>query len=162
MPDDRSIGGSWVPVEGGASTSSTFEPEKSFEDRKGGESETSYQYDEFDRVVKIDYGNGQTKTFEYDSYGKVLRSQTTEIPRGIYSHINKTVSTVDFSYDQFGRIASKTVRKQVIPFNQYPKEAKDETLNYQYTYTPSGKRQTTALCSLPENDIRSSRTPEMR
>ena len=31
-----------------------------------------YEYDEFDRVAKIDYGRGEIETFRYDSWGKLV------------------------------------------------------------------------------------------
>ena len=62
--------------------------------------EIKYSYDAFDRVTAIDYGAGQIKTFKYDSWGKVLQTTQTE---------DKKVSIADFQYDQFDRLAKKTV-----------------------------------------------------
>ena len=52
------------------------------------------EYDEFDRVTKVDYGNNETETFAYDKWGR-LSSHT----RG------KLKET--YAYDHFGRLVEK-------------------------------------------------------
>ncbi len=104
--------------------------------------EISYSYDEFDRCIRIAYGNGQEKNIKYDSRGKVLRIEdaTKASADDIYSHIAKTIQSVDFVYDQFDRVISKTYTKATIPFKQFASEKKEEKTTHEYTYTPSGKR----------------------
>ena len=53
-----------------------------------------YEYDEFDRVAKIDYGRGEIETFRYDSWGKLV--EKTQSGR-----------KAEFRYDYFGRLAEK-------------------------------------------------------
>ena len=53
-----------------------------------------YEYDEFDRVAKIDYGRGEIETFRYDSWGKLV--EKTQNGR-----------KAEFRYDYFGRLAEK-------------------------------------------------------
>ena len=53
-----------------------------------------YEYDEFDRVAKIDYGRGEIETFRYDSWGKLV--EKTQSGR-----------KAEFWYDYFGRLAEK-------------------------------------------------------
>ncbi|MEI8246851.1 MAG: hypothetical protein WCI51_13545, partial [Lentisphaerota bacterium] len=73
---------------------------------KTADREIKYAYDAFDRVTSIDYGNGQIKTFKYDSWGKVLQTTQAE---------GKKVSTADFQYDQFDRLVKKTVTVNGVP-----------------------------------------------
>ena len=70
-----------------------------------------YEYDPFDRIVKIDYGSGNVETRAYDSWGKLIVS-------------NKNGRESTFQYDYFGRLIRKT----------------DGGLEYRYTYNPYGQR----------------------
>ena len=70
-----------------------------------------YEYDQFDRIVKVDYGNGNVETRAYDSWGKLIA-------------LNKNGKKSTFQYDYFGRLIRKT----------------DGALVYRYTYNPYGQR----------------------
>ena len=70
-----------------------------------------YEYDPFDRIVKVDYGNGNVETRSYDSWGKLVA-------------LNKNGQRSTFKYDYFGRLIRKT----------------DGALVYHYTYNPYGQR----------------------
>ena len=67
-----------------------------------------YTYDQYDRLIKLDYGNGDIETRTYDSWGKLLATQ-----RGA----NKE----RYKYDYFGRLISKvgTKEKLFITYNPY-------------------------------------------
>ena len=67
-----------------------------------------YEYDKFDRLTKIDYGNGDIEIRTYDSWGKLL-----SIQRGK----NKE----RYKYDYFGRLISKigTTEKLYISYDHY-------------------------------------------
>lgn len=70
-----------------------------------------YEYDQFDRIIKVDYGNGNIETRSYDSWGKLVA-------------LNKNGKKSTFKYDYFGRLIRKT----------------DGALVYHYTYNPYGQR----------------------
>ena len=70
-----------------------------------------YEYDQFDRIVKVDYGNGNVETRAYDSWGKLIA-------------LNKNGKKSTFRYDYFGRLIRKT----------------DGALVYRYAYNPYGQR----------------------
>ena len=70
-----------------------------------------YEYDQFDRIVKVDYGNGNVETRAYDSWGKLTA-------------LNKNGKKSTFKYDYFGRLICKT----------------DGALVYRYAYNPYGQR----------------------
>ena len=70
-----------------------------------------YEYDQFDRIVKVDYGNGNVETRAYDSWGKLTA-------------LNKNGKKSTFKYDYFGRLIRKT----------------DGALVYRYAYNPYGQR----------------------
>ncbi len=67
-----------------------------------------YEYDQFDRIVKVDYGNGDVETRAYDSWGKLLSTQRGE-------------NEERYNYDYFGRLISKigTKEKLFITYNSY-------------------------------------------
>ena len=67
-----------------------------------------YTYDQYDRLIKLDYGNGDMETRSYNSWGKLLSTQ-----RGA----NKE----RYKYDYFGRLISKvgTKEKLFITYNSY-------------------------------------------
>lgn len=67
-----------------------------------------YEYDQFDRLVKLDYGNGDIETRTYDSWGKLLSSRRGK-------------SEAVYQYDYFGRMTAKigTDEKMFISFNPY-------------------------------------------
>lgn len=53
-----------------------------------------YEYDKLDRIVKVNYGNGEIEERTYDSWGKLLTSKRGD-------------ANVTFKYDYFGRIVEK-------------------------------------------------------
>ena len=61
------------------------------------------EYDAFDRVTKIDYGNGETETFAYDKWGRLA-----ERTRG--------KRTESYSYDHFGRLVRRNENGTVFTF----------------------------------------------
>ena len=67
-----------------------------------------YTYDQFDRLIKLDYGNGDMETRSYDSWGKLLSTQRGEN----FEH---------YKYDYFGRLISQigTKEKLFITYNPY-------------------------------------------
>jgi len=104
---------------------------------KTADREIKYAYDAFDRVTSIDYGNGQIKTFTYDTWGKVLQSVQTE---------GKKVTTADFRYDQFDRLVKKTVTTNgglasvtTGSAGNFAVRRTDRT-EYEYNYDRYGKR----------------------
>ena len=70
-----------------------------------------YTYDKFDRIVKVDYGNGNIETRSYNSWGNLIA-------------LNKNGKKSTFKYDYFGRLIRKT----------------DGALVYRYAYNPYGQR----------------------
>ncbi|MFA6459617.1 MAG: hypothetical protein WCV79_04480, partial [Candidatus Paceibacterota bacterium] len=95
----------------------------------------------FDRCTRISYGNGQEKNITYDSRGKVIRIENAvRNTEDLYSHISKTIQSVDFVYDQFDRVTSKTYTKATVPFKQFASEKKEEKTTHEYSYTNSSKR----------------------
>ena len=70
-----------------------------------------YEYDQFDRIIKVDYGNGNVETRAYDTWGRLTASSR-----------NGREST--FRYDYFGRLIRKT----------------DGGLEYSYAYNSYGRR----------------------
>ena len=85
----------------------------------------------FDRVSSVNYGDGKIKNFKYDSWGKVLEISAIDKEK-------KEVSKESFKYDEFDRIAGKTIVKSV-------NDVEKEKLVYDYSYTPSGKRSSVAI-----------------
>ena len=67
-----------------------------------------YSYDQFDRLIKLDYGNGDVEIRTYDSWGKLLSTQRGE-------------NNERYKYDYFGRLISKigTKEKLYISYNPY-------------------------------------------
>ena len=67
-----------------------------------------YTYDQYDRLIKLDYGNGDMETRSYDSWGKLLSTQRGEN----FEH---------YKYDYFGRLISQigTKEKLFITYNPY-------------------------------------------
>lgn len=70
-----------------------------------------YEYDNFDRIVKIDYGNDQIEKLKYDSWGKLVES-------------TKNNRTLSLKYDYFGRIIEK----------------KENDVSTSFSYNPWGQR----------------------
>ena len=70
-----------------------------------------YEYDKFDRLVKTTYGNGETETFAYDSWGRVIAAGRGD-------------KKATFKYDYFGRMIEKNENGVVTT----------------YTYNPWGQR----------------------
>jgi RHS repeat-associated protein len=113
--------------------------------------QTTYTHDKFDRVTKIDYGNGQTKSFTYNQRGKLLSvtSKTGVPPRqsGIAGNVGadfpvakKSTKTVAFTYDIFDRLIKKIeTSKTSVPPRQNAAGIK-ESQTTEYAYTKTGKR----------------------
>lgn len=70
----------------------------------------SYEYDKFDRPVKITYGDNEVVTYSYDSWGKVISS-------------SRGSKKATYTYDYFGRMIEK----------------KDGAVVTAYTYNPWGQ-----------------------
>ena len=83
-----------------------------------------YSYDEFDRLVAADYGDGRKKTFKYDSWGKLLKAVSTDGDkrRELVKH-----------YDEFDRVVRTT---EAVFVKDKPQSG---TMKL-YAYTPQGKR----------------------
>ena len=67
-----------------------------------------YTYDQYDRLIKLDYGNGDIEVRTYDSWGKLTSSQ-----RGKVKNV--------YLYDYFGRMTAKigTKEKLYLVYNPY-------------------------------------------
>ena len=67
-----------------------------------------YTYDQYDRLIKLDYGNGDIEVRTYDSWGKLTSSQ-----RGKVKNV--------YLYDYFGRMTAKigTKEKLYLAYNSY-------------------------------------------
>ncbi|MCF6174932.1 MAG: hypothetical protein L3J71_04145 [Victivallaceae bacterium] len=102
-------------------------------------------YDKFDRITKIDYGNGQTKSFTYNQRGKLL--SVTQSSLGILPEnstgnagnvgadlpvAKKSTKTVVFTYDIFDRLIKKI--ETTVTNNK-----KSQKITA-YSYTKNGKR----------------------
>ena len=91
------------------------------ESKQGRESDRSikYTYDQFDRLVELDYGNGNIEVRSYDSWGKLLSTQRGE---------NKE----HYNYDYFGRLISKigTKEKMYISYNPYGQRTERQIERY--------------------------------
>ena len=82
----------------------------SLDSKQGRENARSikYTYDQYDRLIKLDYGNGDIETRSYDSWGKLLSTQ-------------RVVNKEHYKYDYFGRMTAKigTKEKLYLAYNSY-------------------------------------------
>ena len=74
-------------------------------------------YDEFDRVAKVDYGNGETETFAYDVWGRLAAHAREKLKETyVYDHFGRLVKKDEgglvytYTYDAYGNRTSRTVR----------------------------------------------------
>ena len=67
-----------------------------------------YTYDQYDRLIKLDYGNGDIETRTYDSWGKLRSTERGDVKE-------------NYRYDYFGRMTAKTGTKEklFITYNPY-------------------------------------------
>lgn len=75
------------------------------------------EYDEFDRVTKVDYGNGETETFAYDRWGRLSAHTRGKLKETYaYDHFGRLVEKDEnglvyaYAYDAYGSRTSRTVR----------------------------------------------------
>ena len=75
------------------------------------------EYDEFDRVTKVDYGNGETETFAYDKWGRLAAHTRGKLKETyIYDHFGRLAQKDEnglvytYGYDAYGNRTSRTVR----------------------------------------------------
>eukprot|EP00831_Metopus_contortus_P075620 TRINITY_DN693_c0_g1_i2.p1 TRINITY_DN693_c0_g1~~TRINITY_DN693_c0_g1_i2.p1 ORF type:complete len:495 (+),score=132.59 TRINITY_DN693_c0_g1_i2:999-2483(+) len=92
--------------------------------KKQTDRDVKYTYNKLDRLGKIDFGSGKSKTFTYDRLGKV--TEITAID-------GDTVKTEVLNYTEFDqlyqKIATETVNGKIT-----------SKLIYEYSYLPNGKR----------------------
>ena len=76
-----------------------------------------YEYDEFDRISKIDYGNGQIETFKYDTWGRPIEQSKNALKSEFkYDHFGRLVekregiSTITYTYDNYGKRLSRVTK----------------------------------------------------
>ena len=84
----------------------------------------AYKYDEYDRITRIDFGNGQSREISYDYLGRLATVRQSD---------RSETRVSEFAYDEFDRVARKSeivTRESAVP---------EMTLR-EYAYTPSGKR----------------------
>ena len=84
----------------------------------------TYQYDQFDRLKNIDFGDNRSQKLSHDRRGKNTQVDAVS---------GNTVKRMKLEYDQFDQLIAKTVT-----------ETKSgntvSNLNYEYTYNTAGKR----------------------
>ena len=86
--------------------------------------EIKYTYNDLDRLTAVDYGNGQKKTFVYDSWGKPLKAVSTN---------GDTRRAVSNKYDEFDRVV-KSIETVLV------KDKAQSAVKRTYAYSPYGKR----------------------
>ena len=67
----------------------------------------SYEYDQYDRLIKLDYGNGDIETRSYDSWGKLLTSQRGK-------------EKFSYQYDYWGRLISRKGNNDILTITYNP------------------------------------------
>ena len=79
----------------------------------------SSEYDEFGRLVRADYGNGEIETFKYDKWNRLAkhtRGKTEETYR--YDHFGRLVEkrenglTTSYTYDAYGNRLSRVTKNR--------------------------------------------------
>lgn len=75
------------------------------------------EYDEHDRVTKVDYGNNETETFAYDKWGRLSSHTRGKLKETYaYDHFGRLVQKDEnglvytYGYDAYGSRTSRTVR----------------------------------------------------
>ena len=75
------------------------------------------EYDAFDRVTKVDYGNGETETFAYDKWGRLAAHTRGKLKETYaYDHFGRLAQKDEnglvyaYAYDAYGNRTSRTVR----------------------------------------------------
>ena len=75
------------------------------------------EYDEFDRVTKVDYGNNETETFAYDKWGRLSAHTRGKLKETYaYDHFGRLAQKDEnglvytYGYDAYGSRTSRTVR----------------------------------------------------
>jgi RHS repeat-associated protein len=91
-------------------------------------------YDKFDRIAKIDYGNGQTKSFTYNQRGKLLTVTSLQPGTADKNALRRT----EFTYDIFDRLIKKIETSQPGAAGKNALRRTETTT--EYTYTKTGKR----------------------
>ncbi len=86
--------------------------------------EIKYTYNDLDRLTAVDYGNGQTKTFVYDSWGKLVKAVSSD---------GDTRRAVMNKYDEFDRVV-KSIETVLV------KDKAQSAVKRTYAYSPYGKR----------------------
>jgi len=81
-------------------------------------------YNDLDRLTAVDYGKGQKKTLEYDSWGKLIKAVSTN---------GDTRRTVFNKYDEFDRLVKNTE-------TVFAKGKAQSAVKRTYAYSPYGKR----------------------
>ncbi|MFD0894008.1 hypothetical protein ACFQ5Q_10265 [Luteolibacter ambystomatis] len=113
---------SGVDTGGGPGIKMTYDQTGRLRERKTGEQDIRYDYDKEGRLVKIDYGKGQTVDYTYDRYGRVDTALTGQGVKTTYT------------WDVLDRKASER--------NDIP--GIGSTL-LKWTYTPSGRTKTVTV-----------------
>ncbi len=90
-----------------------------------------YTYNDLDRLTAIDYGKGQKKTLEYDSWGKLVKAVSTN------GDIRRTVFN---KYDEFDRVV-KSIE------TVFTKDKVQSAVKRTYAYSPYGKRTRLTVCT---------------
>ena len=75
------------------------------------------EYDEHDRVTKVDYGNNETETFAYDKWGRLSSHTRGKLKETYaYDHFGRLAQKDEnglvytYAYDAYGNRTSRTVR----------------------------------------------------
>ena len=83
-----------------------------------------YTYNDLDRLTAVNYGNGQTKTLKYNSWGKLTKAVSTD---------GDTRRVVFNKYDAFDRVVKNTE-------TVFNKGKAQSAVKRTYAYSPYGKR----------------------
>ena len=83
-----------------------------------------YTYNDLDRLTAVNYGNGQTKTLKYNSWGKLTKAVSTD---------GDTRRVVFNKYDEFDRVIKNTE-------TVFNKGKAQSAVKRTYAYSPYGKR----------------------
>lgn len=91
-----------------------------FEGAKKTDMHRKLKYDDLDRIVEVDYGNGQTEQFRYDSWGRKLSTSRSDGQTASYTydHFGRLVQLIEggvtrtYEYDAWGQRTKRTVSSQ--------------------------------------------------
>ena len=92
-------------------------------DQEYADRKISYEYDDYGRLIKVNYGNAQVETFHYDTWGKLTENSKYE---------PTSTRSVIYTYDYFGRITEK--QETIVENNQKSK------IISRYAYNHYGQR----------------------